>query len=148
MRAESASPSGRIWGCVGCKLGKASMTSRRGRHKSVSGPTIEALAGGLIALAPAYLAMESILGTLPHPTHWVGTILGIAGGYGLGSLVAAHREGRFPFGRRPARDAHRFRPGHRRTAERRDRGRDARRTVGESPEPGQRRPRERGESDG
>lgn len=73
------------------------MARRRGRRARIGGPSLEALAGALLAYAPATLFMEGMFATQPHPTHWVGDAIGIAGGYGIGALVAAYREGRFPF---------------------------------------------------
>lgn len=64
-------------------------TKRRG---SSSGPSLEALAGALFALAPSYLLAESLMARAPHPTHWVGTALGVAAGYGGGALFAAWRD--------------------------------------------------------
>ncbi len=78
------------------------MPPRRGRRKTVDGPALEAFLGGVLALAPAYFLAEGILRAYPHVTHWVGTGLGIAGGYGLGVLVAAYKEERPPFGRGPS----------------------------------------------
>lgn len=65
---------------------------RTKQHKPSTGPTIEALAGALFALAPSYLFMESVLASTPHPAHWVGTAIGVAGGYLAGSLFAAWKE--------------------------------------------------------
>ena len=79
------------------------MPPRHGRRKTVDGPALEAFLGGMLALAPAYFLAEGVLRAYPHVTHWVGTGLGIAGGYGLGALVAAYKEERPPFGRGPSR---------------------------------------------
>jgi hypothetical protein len=79
------------------------MPPRHGRRKTADGPTLEAFFGGVLALAPAYFLAEGALRAYPHVTHWVGTGLGIAGGYGLGALVAAYKEERPPFGRGSAR---------------------------------------------
>jgi hypothetical protein len=64
-------------------------TRQRG---SSAGPTLEALAGALFALAPSYLLAESLMAPAPHPTHWIGTAFGVAAGYGLGVLYAARRD--------------------------------------------------------
>lgn len=64
---------------------------RTKRRKPAAGPTIEALAGALFALAPSYLFMESVFAPTPHPAHWVGAALGVAAGYLAGSLVAARK---------------------------------------------------------
>lgn len=79
------------------------MPPRHRQRKKADGPALESFLGGLLALAPAYFLAEGILRAYPHVIHWVGTGLGIAGGYGLGALVAAYKEERPPFGRRPAR---------------------------------------------
>lgn len=89
------------------------MPSRRRGGKTSEGPTPEALLGGLLALVPGYFLMESILGRFPHPTHWAGAAIGVAGGYGLGTLVAAYKDERPPFGPGESPPAHRFRPGPR-----------------------------------
>lgn len=78
--------------------------ARRRRSRTIDGPTLEALAGTVIAIVPAYLTMESIFAALPHITHWVGTAMGVALGYALGALVAAYKEARFPFGQAQAPD--------------------------------------------
>ncbi len=75
------------------------MPSRRRQQKTVDGPALEAVMGAVLALAPAYFLAEGILRVYPHVIHWVGMGLGIAGGYGLGALVAAYKEARPPFGR-------------------------------------------------
>lgn len=62
--------------------------------------------GAVLALAPAYFLAEGILRVYPHVTHWVSMGLGIAGGYGLGALVAAYKEARPPFGRGLSRAGH------------------------------------------
>lgn len=81
--------------------------------KVSDGPSLEALFGGLLGWVPGYLFMESIFGTAPHPAHWVGAVVGAAGGYGLGALVAAYKDERTPFGRVRSLPTHRFRPGPR-----------------------------------
>lgn len=85
------------------------MPPRQGRQKTVDGPALEAFLGGILALAPAYFLAEGILRAYPHVIHWVGTVLGIAGGYGLGALVAAYKEERPPFGRGHSRTGSRTR---------------------------------------
>ncbi len=89
------------------------MPPRRRRQNSVDGPTLEAVMGAVLALAPAYFLAEGILRVYPHLTHWVGTGLGIAGGYGLGALVAAYKEERPPFGRDLSRSGRVAPTGHR-----------------------------------
>ena len=65
---------------------------RTKRRRPPTGPTLAALAGALFALAPGYLLAESMLASLPHPTHRVGAAIGVAGGYGAGALFAAWKE--------------------------------------------------------
>jgi len=96
------------------------MPTRRGRQKTADGPTLEAVMGAVIALAPAYFLGEGLFRAYPHVIHWVGTGLGIAGGYGVGALVAAYKEARPPFGRgRPDARPH-TRSGQRASAERQE----------------------------
>lgn len=70
---------------------------KRKRKAAPAGPVLESLVGGVIALIPAYFFMESIFAAQPHVAHWVGTSAGVGAGYGLGALVAAYKEQRFPF---------------------------------------------------
>ncbi len=69
--------------------------------------------GAVIALAPAYFLAEGVLRVYPHAIHWVGMGLGIAGGYGLGALVAAYKEARPAFGRGLSRAGRIAPTGHR-----------------------------------
>lgn len=73
------------------------MTRSNRRRSSQRGPTLEGLAGGTLALIPAYFFMESLFGVQPHPLHWVGAGIGASVGYGAGALIAAYKERRFPF---------------------------------------------------
>lgn len=103
------------------------MSPRRGLGKVSNGPTIEGVFGGLLGFVPGYLVMESIFRLYPHPSHWVGALIGTGVGYGLGALIAAHKESRPPFGPGRARTPRGFRPGARPRAgsqvEREERGR-------------------------
>lgn len=86
------------------------MPPGRKQGKATVGPTIEALFGGLFGFVPGYLFMESIFRVYPHPAHWVGALIGVGGGYGVGTLTAAYKEGRPPFGTRVSRSLRRARP--------------------------------------
>lgn len=86
------------------------MSPRRRPGKAITGPTLEASFGALLGFVPGYLVMESFFRLYPHPTHWVGALFGVGGGYGVGALVAAYKERRPPFGpdrRHPAARAKR-----------------------------------------
>lgn len=86
------------------------MAPRRRSGRTSAGPTLEASFGALLGFVPGYLFMESIFRLYPHPTHWVGALFGVGGGYGVGALVAAYKVRRPPFGpdrRRPAARAKR-----------------------------------------
>lgn len=58
---------------------------RRARRKShPEGPSLEGLAGVLIAFPIGYLAAESIMNDNRHPLHWVITVVVAALGYLIG----------------------------------------------------------------
>lgn len=54
------------------------------RKSTPEGPSLEGLAGVLIAFPLGYLAAESIMNDNRHPLHWVLTVLIAAVGYLIG----------------------------------------------------------------
>ena len=67
-------------------------TARRQRARKSEGPSLEALAGSVIAGPIGYLAAEGIMNDNRHPIHWLITVvIGIVG-YVIGAGVYRWRE--------------------------------------------------------
>lgn len=68
------------------------VAARQQRQKVARGPSLEALAGAVIAFPVGYLAAESIMNDNRHPLHWLITVLIALLGYLAGAAIAWWKE--------------------------------------------------------